>query len=243
MPLTSLIFKNTYDNEFRTSGKKEIIFSFDSILSESHSSSATITEREVEATQGQQSNTINDHLVLAPETVTLTAMITETPITLASLLVGGALGFAVGNNTNFGANLAAGVLGGLAISALSTTEFDNGNTLESGTRTTNAYEILQGMQKSRLVFDMLTGLKLYKSMMIESISVDKNADLGKDAQFTATLKKVNIVTSELVAVDPSLLKEDVSSKGQPEKNLGDQPSNLASVKTSENASIAYTLFN
>jgi len=239
MPLTSLIYKNVQETAFKTSDKKQIIWSFDTILSENHTSNATITDREVESVVSQDINTINDHSVLSPETVTIVGIVSETPITLVTAIVGGALGALVGNNTNFGVNLVSGVLGGAVVDAV---QNGIGESKAKGTRTSNAYEVLQGLQKSRAVFHVQTLLKSYDEMMIQSLTVDKNAELGKDAKYTCVLKKIRIVRSEIVSIDPALLAADTSSKAQETKNQGKKQSGAASAKTEEKSSALYKLY-
>lgn len=58
-----------------------------------------------------------------------------------------------------------------------------------------AYQALLTLQKSRTPFYLVTGISLYRDMLIESVLVDRTVDNSGVLEFTATLKQVKIIGS------------------------------------------------
>ncbi len=70
-------------------------------------------------------------------------------------------------------------------------------------RAKSAYEGLVELQESRETMDVKTGLKSYENMVLESLTVPRDANTGGAFKFTANFREIRIVQSELLAVSAS----------------------------------------
>lgn len=97
---------------------------------------------------------------------------------------------------------------------------DAGKSGSSGDRpSVEAYQKLLELQKSREPFDLVTGKRTYKNMLIKALSVTTDEATENVLQFTAELRQVALVTVQSVAVPRSRQKEGnrtggVDQKGQ-----------------------------
>lgn len=69
-------------------------------------------------------------------------------------------------------------------------------------RSKKAYELLQELQARRQPFDVQTGLKLYRNMLIKKISTTQDKDSANVLRFEATLRQVIIVGTQVVSYPP-----------------------------------------
>lgn len=97
---------------------------------------------------------------------------------------------------------------------------DAGKSGNSGDRpSVEAYQKLLELQKSREPFDLVTGKRTYKNMLIRSLAVTTEAETENILMFTAELRQVMLVTVQSVAVPRSRQKYGnvtggVDQKGQ-----------------------------
>jgi hypothetical protein len=73
------------------------------------------------------------------------------------------------------------------------------------------YEQLLDLQAKREPFDISTGKRLYKNMLIESITATSSVEAENSLQFTAECREVIIVTAQTAKVPPA------SRHSQPKK--------------------------
>lgn len=71
-----------------------------------------------------------------------------------------------------------------------------------GRRSVTAFEMMIGLQESREVFTVLTGLRRYPNMMLENLRTRQDAGTAEVLDFTATLREVKIVNTRIVDVPP-----------------------------------------
>lgn len=69
-------------------------------------------------------------------------------------------------------------------------------------RSNRAYELLTELQKKAEPFDVQTGLKLYKNMVCTSIRTSQDKDTAGALVFTADLREVIIVYTQVVKYPP-----------------------------------------
>lgn len=69
-------------------------------------------------------------------------------------------------------------------------------------RPSAAYEAMLKLQATREPFDVVTGLKLYKNMMVTSITTEQDKDSAGVFAFSAELTEVIIVYTEVVKYPP-----------------------------------------
>jgi hypothetical protein len=142
-------------------GEGDRLWSFDAVISESHTSELTVTENPVET-----GVVISDHAFMAPLRLEIEAAI------------GDAWMDAKGSDGNRVSDLWASPAG----------------------RAVTAFTMLQNLQRSAIPFSVQTGLKLYKDMLISSLSAEQNAATSSILRFRASLRQVQFVsTRDVVA--------------------------------------------
>jgi len=224
MALASLIFGNTAGTVFKDPVESLTILTVDATIRSSHSSQATLTKRELE-----DGSIISDHMTTTPESVTIEGVISETPLDLfnsiAGSLIGGAASLA--SQAGPGAAFATGLLGGALLAA------------RNGSRALNAFDSMVDLQKQRKKFDLVTGLKNYKDMVITSVVATRSAEIGQGMSFVATIENVVFVKSQLVTLTEAEMNANAGATGA--TDLGKQSATEASEDTAGNGSVAFNL--
>lgn len=72
----------------------------------------------------------------------------------------------------------------------------------------DAFQELVRLQSERTPFVVVTGLNVYQNMLIEDITIPRNANDGQSMRFTAVLREVQIVGRD-VLTNRELVSEDV----------------------------------
>lgn len=88
-------------------------------------------------------------------------------------------------------------------------------------RSRRAFELLTELQKKAEPFDLQTGLKLYKNMICTSVRSSQDKDSSAALLFTAELREVIVVYTQVVQYPP---RKAGSTKRQagPKKDKGEQ---------------------
>lgn len=60
----------------------------------------------------------------------------------------------------------------------------------------SAFKDLVTLQRSRETFDVVTGINVYKNMMLQSLSIPRESSDGRSLRFNAVLKEILIVGDE-----------------------------------------------
>ena len=170
-------------------GKLTALF-IDATLTESHQFETDVVENPVE--QGVK---ITDHIDLKPEQFTLTGVISDTPLDLqaslagASTAVGALVGKTLAGPIGSFSSIGAGSLINLAAKP------DN--------HMKNTFDALRAIQLARVPFSVITGLRKYENMVITSArTMSRDGKSGRSFNFTATLKQVRIVQSQVTSAAP-----------------------------------------
>lgn len=105
-----------------------------------------------------------------------------------------------------------------------------------GRRSVTAFEMLIGLQESREVFTVLTGLKRYTNMMLKKITTVQDAGTAEVLDFTAQLQQVRIVNTEIVTFPPrrpgkTKKQGDKKTEGGEKKAEAPKPVDRASLLT------------
>jgi len=83
----------------------------------------------------------------------------------------------------------------------------------------DAFKALVALQRSRETFDVITGINVYKNMMLQSLSIPRESSDGRSIRFNAVLKEILIVGDEAetnrdrIAKDVQHTALPVSAKG------------------------------
>lgn len=89
-------------------------------------------------------------------------------------------------------------------------------------RRIEALDQLIELHQTRDVVTLVTGLKIYNDMVLESFNVPRNQNTGQRLQFTAEFKEVRKVASEIVGVAERKAKPGYKDKISSNKNIGRQ---------------------
>src|SRR5271169_3229899 len=112
---------------------------FDTMVTEEHHYSSRVTHYPVE-----YGTIVSDHIIREPDRVTLSGLITDTPLSL----------------------------------------------LAPFNRSVTAFNQLVRLQALRIVFDVVTGIKVYKNMAITLLDVPRNMKTGQTLTFNIELQKI-----------------------------------------------------
>ena len=77
----------------------------------------------------------------------------------------------------------------------------------SSSRSKGAWQDLITLQETGEPFDVQTGLKLYTSMVLENLTSTQNAKTANVLDFSATIRELRIVATELTTFPPESLEE------------------------------------
>jgi hypothetical protein len=164
------------------------VIEFEASLQENHSRTSTPTEFPIE-----NGNIINDHVILKPFELTMTAIITDNPInSLTGLVTEAATTLTSALTPPIGVVALGAGLGALSsIKALLT---------NSASPSVAAYNQLRKIQEDGNPFTVLTSLARYESMVINSMSVPRESQNGDCIIVTIGLTQLKIVSSKKVKI-------------------------------------------
>jgi hypothetical protein len=91
------------------------------------------------------------------------------------------------------------------------------------------YDKLLDLQKAREPFDIVTGKRLYKNMLLESISVVTDADTEHCLVFTAECREVILVRTQVTTVPPRKNHAKAGKTGATEDKGQKQPQKRQSM--------------
>lgn len=89
-----------------------------------------------------------------------------------------------------------------ALLGSSVVQFDNSDSMSTGTYIDAIYSQLLAIQKARQPIDVVTTRRRYASMLLKNLSVVTDAKTSQSLMLTATLKKVNIVSTQATTLPP-----------------------------------------
>lgn len=106
----------------------------------------------------------------------------------------------------------------------------------SFSRVVDIYWQLTDMKTAGQPITVVSGLRVYNNMIIESFSVSRNKDTGKGMDFNMTLSKARIVQSQTTAISKNTIGKQTPAKvsvakvatSQPQE--AERPSFLAAIK-------------
>ncbi len=230
MALLSLIFDRPVRTEIETVvGTERVVVPMDATPSMGHERSATVTQNAIE-----DGSNIADHINLAPERLTMEALITDVPVSTIASLSGLAVssasqlaGSALSGLGAVGASLAsqaAGLLVGSLAGLLTGTPRDP----------KDAFRFLEQLWEKREPFTVVTSLKRYENMVLTSLSIPRRAQDGKAIRFNLSMERVKITSSAVVTI-PSF-KVGGNASAQSAVNLGKQAAKETSEETARTSS-------
>ncbi len=153
---------------------------FDAVFEETHESDMEVTDNPVET-----GVIVSDHAYMKPLRVKISAGVSDTP------LRGWGSGFQIVQGALTG--------GGSGEGSKFWSRQSSGDPFASPAgRSRRAFELLTELQKKAEPFDLQTGLKLYQNMVCTSIRASQDKDSSSALLFTAELREVITVNTEIV---------------------------------------------
>jgi len=89
-------------------------------------------------------------------------------------------------------------------------------------RSIEAFDQLNALYETRDIVTLVTGLKSYSDMVIESLRFPKDQRTGGRLQFTAQFKQVKKAASQIIGVAEEVASEEVKDKVGATKDIGRQ---------------------
>ena len=169
----------------------ENALTFDAVIREAHTSELSVTDAPVET-----GVVMSDHAFMLPDRLTVDGAFSDTPM-FQENAVGNGVGVLVNGD-------------GIKPAA------DNGLA-----RSANAWNVLTKLQAMAVPFDVQTGLKLYRDMLILRLSSEQDKDTAGVLFFTADLRAVQFATSQTVTYPPRAPKRAVPKKKLADKKVSD----------------------
>lgn len=184
-------------------------FHIDATLTENHSFESDVTENPVE-----DGVVISDHIDMKPESLTITGVISDTPLNFGASLQGAA--------TSSGAFLGKKIVGPLGSYAGVGAGAVAGLLAGPGNRMKKSFDHMRNLQSARVPFTVITGLRRYTDMVITSLTINRDGKSGRSFNFTAVLKQIRIVESKVLKI-PNTFKN--VSGAAAAKELGKKSAN------------------
>ena len=179
----------------------------DAVVQESYDLQSDVTDHPVEPgfsitdlANKKQVNSISDNVRKKPDTITINAIISNTPV------------------SPLGIQLIKG-LGNVSNSLSQKNSFlDAFKTVQAGP-SKEAFDKLNDIMDQGQIVKVVTSLKTYDSMVIQSLSINRTATTSQALVFTAVCKQIRLVQS-LTVPAPEIPK---STSGQKKQSKGSQP--------------------
>ncbi len=84
----------------------------------------------------------------------------------------------------------------------------------------DAEEEFINLRNKKTVFSVVTGLRRYKNMVLETFTFNRDATIGDALEFSATLRQIDIVSTEVITIDDT--DDDSKKANQKETDEGRQ---------------------
>lgn len=208
----------TFMLEKTATGIPNLVIVFDAIESEVPEFEANVSLVPVEDSQPE----ITDHVQIRNPTLSLTGVISESPIDLSVQVANiAASGFAAatnsqvrGNLLNSGLSSAAGVIGGDLLGGASV------GSAAAGALDIIARQILLSAYERAARLTVVTRRQQFENMIIKKISFPRDRNTGRQTRFTIELQQIRVVVPFLANV--SSTDEGVVVSAVPNQSLGSQ---------------------
>ena len=194
------------------------ILKIDATRAEEHTFKAKATQHEVE-----DGANISDHVIKTGRVVVIDGVISDDPISISAAAVGNLAGITGNLVGGLGGAVATGVVAKLGSELIS----------KSSKPSKDALDIFEEIYEKSIPITIVTSIKTYTNMIMESLSVPRNSRNANSLEFKATFKEIRIIKSEVVEIPPSATTAQgaiVEQKG------GKKPSVEPDAQTQNNGS-------
>jgi len=222
------LFPRRVTIQCNTGGAERVLLQIDATNSERISYDAQATAHEIE-----DGSEISDHVINKGRTLSLDGTISDTPINLATAMVGnvaGILGGALSGPAKTVATAAGVILGNRMVT-------------DSARPSKSALDVFQEIYEKKAILTIISGLATHTNMIMEQFTPVRTARNAGALVFSARFREIRIVTGESVAVPKEAVSEDAQDLSSTEKDSGrQQPGALTDVQKKITESWAYKLF-
>ena len=163
-------------------------FTVEVTISETHTKEAEATDNPLE-----EGFIASDHIDIKPNKLSISGAVSNTPINGGSMLAGLATSSAAIVGKQIGGGLGS-VIGATGAGAVVGLLFGSTN------RVQDAYNQLKNLRDARVPFTAITGYEKYDNMVLENLTVTRDAKTGQVLDFNATMKQIIIIRSKTVVV-------------------------------------------
>lgn len=196
------------------------ILQLDATLSESHQYDNEISEFPVES-----GSNISDHIKQNPERITINGFITNTPVEVITENV---------------SNVIQTSPGEAEVRSSERTGTSNRVELAQDALLRISGRKIQGANQEPEIIDIITGLRVYTGMAMESLEIPRDASTGQTLRFTATFIKILTVESETVLIPNAI--PAIVDKAQSKVDKGKQTVQEPTAQQSALSRLASSLF-
>jgi hypothetical protein len=205
------------------------VLTLDASINETHKRSSIVTENEIE-----DGTSVQDHIKLNPISFNIEGIISSNPVNLTETLSGTVTTTAAGVIQDI---IPKSTFGGLVSKSVGT-GLGSLAGLVTGTPKDPrvAFQYLEELWFKRETFTVITALKRYEDMAIETLDVPRNASIGESLKFTISCKQIRKVQSVIVKVPAFKLGADVGKSGSSNVEKGKQSTETPKPKTVEKQS-------
>ncbi len=195
--------------------KKDLII-LDATLESNHTSTLMPSEHPVE-----KGSAVTDHLLKKPVILTVRGRIVKEPLSLVGAVKGsavGALGLSsAGTGFSPVVQVAQSKLGGFL------------SNVSGGDRVQSNLELLLALQDDKVVFTVVTRLRVYENMILENFELPDDITKGDGIEFTCSLKEIRIVETETSIIKEKKIDNTVGHSSTKKENRGVQKKGIQSA--------------
>jgi len=180
---------------------------------------------------------ISDHVIKKPVSLTIRGIVSDHPINIGEAVaagIGGIMGSVFNPNTGAMIGLAAGQAFKIGSTLISQRESE---TEALPARSKTAYQALYGLYNDKRPCDIITGLTTFRNMIMERLSVPRDAKTANSLTFTARFKEVVFITPATTQIPPSVINAE--QKATDKTNLGQQGASAPTSGTKEKVQTWY----
>jgi len=186
MSLLSVIFKKPTRAEIG-------VLTLDASINETHQRNSIVTSNAIE-----DGTTIQDHIKLEPITLQIEGLVSSNPVNFVQTISGTITSTAAGVVQDL---IPKSTVGGLVSQATSQVLGSVAGLITDTPRDPRtAFQYLEQLWSFRIPFTVITALRRYENMAIETLSVPRNATTGRSLRFQLGLKEIRKVQSVIVRV-------------------------------------------
>lgn len=89
-------------------------------------------------------------------------------------------------------------------------------------RVQDAFTELERLYEARKPVTIVTGLKVYKSMVMVQLSIPRDRSTGESLRFSAQFRQIKTVKSKSVSIPQNTVADDVKDQAQSSRDTGKQ---------------------